>query len=97
MRLARNYARLAGEPPPTAPEPRQPDRRQPPAGGISQAQMEELRLEYYRRGIARCPTDKVPLRVQKTTGFGFKIPGLHMDYPACTFEVDIPGIPVAKQ
>jgi len=95
--VGRNYVRLAGEAPPVASQPRQPDRREPPPGGLSEGQMEELRLQYYKRGRVLCPTDGVPLKVQKTTGFGFKSPGLYMDCLACGFEVQIPGVPVAKQ
>jgi diguanylate cyclase (GGDEF)-like protein len=95
--VGRNYVRLAGEPPPAASQPRQPDRREPPPGGVSETQMEELRLQYYKRGVAHCPTDGAPLKVEETTGFGFTRPGLDMACPVCGFEVRIPGIPVAKQ
>jgi diguanylate cyclase (GGDEF)-like protein len=94
--LGRNYVRLAGELRPAAPQPREPDRRKPEPGGMSEADMEALRLDYYKRGRAICPKDGVSLKVQKTTGFGFKSPGLYMECLACGFEVQIPGIPVAK-
>ena len=94
--LGRNYVRLAGEPRPVSRQPRRADRREPEPGGMSEAQMEELRLQYYKLGDALCPRDAVPLRVQETTGFGFKSPGLHMACLACGFEVEIPGIPVAN-
>lgn len=96
-KLGRNYVRLSGEPLPSKPESRQLERRQPPPGGLSEQQINEFRVQYFKHGVVLCPTDSVPLKVQEAPGMGFKSPKLHMGCPACGFEALIPGIPTSSK
>jgi diguanylate cyclase (GGDEF)-like protein len=68
--LGRNLVRRFGEPPPTAPGPREPGRKPAEPGRLTDAQKAELRSRHLQGERIRCPRDRAFLEVKGATGFG---------------------------
>jgi diguanylate cyclase (GGDEF)-like protein len=89
--LGRNYVRVSGEPKPAATAPQVVARREPEPGGLTEKQMERIRMDYFRNGAASCPKDGVWLTVKKIHPAGRKTPDLYVLCPICGLDLDLPG------
>lgn len=79
----KNLVRVFGEPPPTAPGPREPERKRAESSGVTNEARRQIRQDYFRDGFARCPNDEAMLRIQETGGFGARATPIVVMCPAC--------------
>lgn len=81
-KLGRNLVRVFGEPAQVAPV-RQPQPRQPESGALSDGECADIRLAFFRDGLARCPRDQAVLDVEDVTTFGDKTKRIYVTCPLC--------------
>lgn len=87
--LGRNVVRISGEPPPLTKEPRPISRRLPDPNRISDVEVEQIRLEWFRAGYVVCPRDGSQLRVNEFSYDETNTPDLDVSCPCCDLHVRI--------
>ena len=83
-RRNRNVVRYYKEPEPASSTVTQePTRKVPEPGGLSDAERQGIREQYFRNHMARCPRDQAILNVQDTTSIGQERPSIYVACPLC--------------
>jgi len=89
--LGRNYVRIYGEPRPCALAPRKIERKQPAPDGVTESQKEQIRNDYFRKGVALCPIDDGILEIRKSHQAGKRTPDLFVSCPLCGLSIEVSG------
>jgi diguanylate cyclase (GGDEF)-like protein len=85
----RNLVRVHGDAEPLTPTERAPSRRQPEPGGLTEAEAEAVRKEYFVEHLVRCPRDGAILDVRELGEMGRSTVTLHVWCKLCGLQEEV--------